>query len=143
MSLESKPNKKSPKQNSQKELLLQVYMPLAFSILVFLFLAIMVSIVSGPGSVNVHHWANISIVYLSIPLFLIGIISLALLVALIFGMGKLIHWIPVPIKNLNLILLKIALWMWKFSERISAPIINFQSKTYGLKKGLRFYKKKF
>jgi len=143
MEPESKSNKKSPKQNSRKELMIQVYLPLAVSILAFLILAIMVSIVSGPGSVNVHHWANISIIYLTIPLILIWFICLALLIALIFGVDKLIHWIPLPIKNLNLILLKIALWMWNFSERISAPIIDFQSKTYGLKKGFRFNKKKF
>ena len=141
MDFRSEKIKKSTKQNSNKELLLQVYLPLSISILVFLILAIMVSIVSGPGSVNVHHWANISIIYLSIPLLLIWFICLALLIALIFGMGKLIQWIPVPIKNLNLILLRIALWMWNFSEKISAPIINFQSKTYGLKKGLSFTKR--
>ena len=141
MDFTSETVKKSPKQKSRNELLTQVYLPLAFSILVFLVLAIMVSIASGPGSVNVHHWANISIIYLSIPLMLFWIIFLALLIALIIGMGKLINWIPVPIKNLNLVMLKIALWMWNFSEKVSAPIISLQSKTYGLKKGLSFTKR--
>jgi phosphoglycerol transferase MdoB-like AlkP superfamily enzyme len=128
---------KTPEQNSRKELIFQVFLPLGISVLIFLLLAVLTALNISPGNTNVHHWANISVILLSLPTLIIALLTIFLLAAAILGMRKLIRWIPAPIRKIRLIVLKVALWFWRFSEKVTSPFIRIRSKTYGLKKGLQ------
>lgn len=125
---------KTPKQISKNEIIYQVFLPLSLALLLFILLAGLVIASNTSGSTDVHQWANISVVFLSIPLIFGFLINLLLYIALIFGLGKLIRWVPLPLKKLHLIFLQIALWLWKASAKLYLPIINIRSNTSAFKK---------
>ena len=125
---------KTTAQTTKNELVLQVYLPLIFTIIVFIAIAVLITLDSSPASANIHHWANISVVFLSVPMIISTFISITLSIALIFGLSKAIQWLPVPLKKVHLIFLKIQLWLWDLSEKITTPVINMRSKAYSLRK---------
>ena len=125
---------KTPRQITKNELIVQVYLPLIITIIVFIVIAVFIALDSSPASVNVHHWANISVVFLSVPMIISTFITIAISVALVFGLSKAIQWLPVPLKKVHLILLKIQLWLWDMSEKIASPVIKMRSKAYSLRK---------
>ncbi len=125
---------KTTQQTTKNELFLQVYLPLIFTIIVFIVIAVFITLDKSTASANIHHWANISVVFLAVPLIISTLISIALSVAFIFGMGKAITWLPLPLKKFHLFLLKIALWLWETSEKITSPVINMRSKAHSLRK---------
>lgn len=131
---------KTTQQTTKNESLLQIYLPLIFTILVFIIIAVLITLDQSSASANIHHWANISVVFLAVPLIISTFVTIALSVALIFGMGKAIQWLPLPLKKVHLLILKIALWLWEFSEKITSPVINMRSKTHSFSK-FRIFRK--
>lgn len=128
---------KTSKKKSNQEILFQIYLPLGLFVLVFLFLSVMVAIGSSSGTNSVHHWANISFMFISIPAIIFSIIFFIILAALIYGQAKLIRWLPLQIKKIYLFVLKISLWLWNFTQKITSPAIKVKSNIYGIKHGLR------
>jgi hypothetical protein len=125
---------KTTRQTTKNELFVQVYLPLVFTIIVFIVFAVFIALDSSPASVNIHHWANISVVFLSVPMIISTFITILLSLVLIFGLDKAIQWLPVPLKKVHLLLLKIQLWLWDISEKITSPVINMRSKAHSLRK---------
>ena len=125
---------KTTRQITNNEIFLQVYLPLIFTIIVFIAIAVLIALDSSPGSANIHHWANVSVVFLSIPMIFSTFITITLSIALIFGLSKAIQWLPVPLKKVHLIFLKIQLWLWDMSEKLTTPVINMRSKIHSLRK---------
>jgi hypothetical protein len=125
---------KTTRQTTKNELFVQVYLPLVFTIIVFIVFAVFIALDSSPASVNIHHWANISVVFLSVPMIISTFITILLSLVLIFGLDKAIQWLPVPLKKAHLLLLKIQLWLWDISEKITSPVINMRSKAHSLRK---------
>ncbi len=128
--------KRSSHQNSKLEIGTQVYMPMGIAISIFIALAILLSLSTSPGDTSIHQWANISVILLSVPFFVFSLIFLVLLGVLIFGQAKLIHWLPVQIKKVYVIFLKISLIVWNFSEKITSPFVSIKSKIFGIRKGI-------
>ena len=124
---------KTTRQTTNNELFLQVYLPLIFTIIVFIAIAVIITLDSSSASANIHHWANISVVFLSVPMIISTFISITLSIALIFGLSKANQWLPVPLKKVHLIFLKIQLWLWDMSEKIASPVIKMRSKAHSLR----------
>lgn len=124
-------------EKSGKEIIFQIYLPLGLFVLVFLFLCVLVAVGSSAGTSQVHHWANISVLFISIPVIILSFIFIIILAALIYGQAKLIRWLPLQIKKIYLFVLKVSLWIWNFSQKITLPPIKLKSGIYGIKHGLR------
>ena len=135
-------NVKTTKQKSNREILIQVYIPLGLAVIIFILLSTLVSMSATPGSENVHHWANISFLFVAIPIILISTILLIILIAIIYGQAKLIRWLPLQIKNIYVWILKISLWIWNFTQKITQPSIKLKSGIHGISQGLHFKQKK-
>jgi hypothetical protein len=75
----------------KKQVFWQIFLPLCIGIPVLFTLAIL-TIFSG--SETVSHWADISLIFLSIPLMSMGLLFSALIVGLIFGISRLMQYIP-------------------------------------------------
>ncbi|MEA4906104.1 MAG: hypothetical protein GYA17_21395 [Chloroflexi bacterium] len=72
----------------------QVWTPLVLAIVAMIALAVF-SVLASQGNFDVSlKWANISFVFLSIPVIGAGLISLALLAGIIYGVGRLAAWLP-------------------------------------------------
>jgi len=75
----------------KKQVLWQIILPLCIGIPVLFTLGIL-TIFSG--SETVSHWADISLIFLLIPLMLMGLVISALIVGLIIGISRLMQYIP-------------------------------------------------
>ena len=131
MSETGKNKLKSTKQISNREILFQVYIPLGIVVVIFLAMSVLISLSATPGSDNVHHWANISFMFVAVPIILISTILLIIIVAIIYGQAKLIRWLPLQIKMVYLWILKISLWIWNFTQKITQPSIKLKSDLHG------------
>ncbi len=85
------PNR-ATREKHRRDVLWQITLPLAVTIIIVAALAILVS---APGDNAIaSRWSSISIVFMAIPLLLIGVVGLALLVLLAYGLARLLHVIP-------------------------------------------------
>lgn len=118
----------------RKQTFWQVWFPLAITILIFLFLAVFVVILTAgdqTGNFNTK-WASISLVYLSIPALISALIILVLLIATIYLAGKLYIILPeYSLKALDF-LKKVSSALRMASDRISMPIIFVNSRMTAL-----------
>ncbi len=128
--------KRSSKEVTRSETGIQIYLPLGIGILLFLLIAVLVSTNVSPVNANIHHWANISVVILAGPMFILSLILLALLILLIVGQAKLLGWIPTQLRKVHALFLKVALAIWNLSTKITSPIVTIKSKASGFRKGL-------
>ncbi len=132
----SKKTEKSSKKKSNQEILFQIYFPLGLFVLLFLLISLYVAFGSSSGTTSVQHWANISFLFISIPAIIFSIIFIIILAALIYGQAKLIRWLPLQLKKIYLFILKISLWLWNFTQKLTSPAIKIKSNVYGIKHGL-------
>jgi len=131
---------KTTRQTSKNEVMLQVFLPLIITILLFVVIAVFVTLDTSPSSSNIHHWANISVVFLSIPLIICTFLNIAFFGVLIFGLNKAIRGLPFPLQKVHLFLLRISLWLWQISERMTSPVISLRSKAHSFRT-VRFFRK--
>ena len=106
------------------------------------FIFVLLVLGTSNGTSPVHHWANISFLFVSIPTIIFSLILIVILAFLIYGQSRLIRWLPLQLKKLYLIVLKISLWIWNFTQKITQPPIKLKSRLYGIKHGLSFNKVK-
>lgn len=72
----------------------QILIPLIIASVLILFLSIKVVIITSSGTMTGLHWANISIIWLIIPFLYWGILALVILIAVIYGLSKMIQTLP-------------------------------------------------
>ena len=133
---------KTSKKKSNQEILFQIYLPLGLFVIIFLFLSVLVAFEFTGGTSSVHHWANISFLFISIPIMIFSLIFIIILAALIYGQAKLIRWLPLQLKKIYLFVLKISLWIWNFTQKLTSPAIKVKSEIYGIKHGLHLKQSK-
>lgn len=93
--MQSLPQKSSTNQKTQRahrrQVVWQIYLPLLLGALFAI--ALFVLILRG-GSGTIERSSQTATILLSIPVFVFGLIFLALGIMLIFGLSRLIHWLP-------------------------------------------------
>jgi len=78
----------------QKERNLQIFLPVILSAILLIALVALMSLATFNTGGDVSRWAAISTIWLILPMLLGGLILLALLVALIYGMSRLLGALP-------------------------------------------------
>lgn len=121
------------KEKSKREHLIQIYLPVLFFFLIIVITGILVVNVSGTNSQMVQEWAGISVVLLIIPELFFVLITLAIIILFIMGLGKLLKWIPIHFTNLRVVIIKIAIFIMNGSNKIVFPFIIAKSKLFSLK----------
>jgi hypothetical protein len=104
----------------RKSVWLQIYLPL---LVIILILAGGVAALWVTGSGTTSAWADISLVLLLIPALLLGLIVLAILIALVYAMLQVITLIPGPARQLHKVVEKIAGRSLQFTDLIVRPMI--------------------
>lgn len=121
------------KEKTKKELLAQIFVPIVLFSILFVVLSLLMINVSNGGNQTIQHWANISIIFLIVPMLLSVLLFFALIILIIFGQAKLIKWLPVHTANLYVFVMKIAIFVMNASNKITEPVIGFRSKLFSLK----------
>lgn len=81
----------SPYRLHKKQVFWQIILPLSIGIPILLTLVILALI---SRSESTSHWADVSLIFLSIPLMLLGLLISVLIVSLIIGVYRLMQFIP-------------------------------------------------
>jgi len=94
MNTEQKGNKTEAEFRHQRQFVWQILIPILAAVIVFLLIVVLSISVAGSTPELNEKWAHISTVFLLLPTFLFGLITLALVILLIWLIEKLSHKIP-------------------------------------------------
>ena len=78
----------------RREFAWQIILPVALSVLVIVALIVLINIAAFNEGGDVARWAAISTIWIVIPIMLAGLVLLALLVVLVYGMKRLLAITP-------------------------------------------------
>lgn len=120
-------DQRTPEQKHQKQLWLEVFLPLILTIALCAGLAILSVVLTGSNGILVAQWADISIILMIVPLFLF---CLVIFVALIYIDRALIHWnksIPDFFTQARLLVDSVAAKLQNLFTLLAAPIIFIKS----------------
>jgi hypothetical protein len=78
----------------------------------------------GFGSTQI--WADISLVFVLFPLCFMGVIPLLLLIGLSYGLGRLVGWLPAPMRQLDGFLQRAARETHRGSDQLARPLMVVQ-----------------
>lgn len=104
----------------RKHVWVQIYLPILLFVIA---LAVLVTIlwVNQQGSASV--WADVSLVMLIIPTFILGLILLVILVGLTYGIFYLIGVLPDPFRRLHDMITEASAYVERGSNMAAKPII--------------------
>ncbi len=114
----------------RRELLWQIVLPLVLSILVLVGLAVVVAL-SGVGDAS--RWADISLIWLLLPLLLLSLVPLVAVVAMIVLISRLIGRLPGLAVQLQQIFEQVEGIMNRVADRTSEPVIKLRSAVAALR----------
>ena len=104
----------------RKKVRLQIYLPILLGVIG---LVILVASIWTTGQGTESVWADVSLVMLIIPAFIVVLILLVLLGALAYGVAYVIGVLPVPFRRLQEILTQISVSVEKAGNLAAKPII--------------------
>lgn len=81
-------------QKHRRELAWQIILPVALTSLLIVALIVVINVATFNQGGDVGRWAAISTIWIVIPIMLAGLVLLALLVALVYGMKRLLDITP-------------------------------------------------
>ena len=122
------------KNNHRKQTFWQIVTPLVISALIIIAVAVFVVILTtrdASGAFN-EKWASISLIYLSLPAIVFLLVLLAILIGLIYIIGKLYRALPRYAAALYAFLRDINRLTNTASDKITRPVIFINSRLTGI-----------
>lgn len=131
------------KKNSRSEIFVQIFLPFIVIFILLITLSVFV-VLTSPESQNVGHWANISLILLSIPTMIMFLLMIILLAAIIFGLAKLTGWLPIQIRKLYVLVLKGSAASWRATIKITEPVLTGMSRWHAFRQlfKIEFWRRK-
>lgn len=126
-------NQKSLKVITRKEQFLQIYLPLIIFTLIMVGLSLLVILLPKTRTANISHWGNISTLVLILPLLVVLVVIFAITALIIFGMAKLIKWLPIHATMVYVFFMKVELIIINISNKLVAPIIHSRSIAFSIR----------
>jgi hypothetical protein len=117
----------------KRQMLLQVWLPLAFGSLLILAVAVITVLGAASGNSQIERWGNISAVYILIPSLLGSLITIALLVLMIKGLASLIKKLPGWMYLTQALFARIYALVYQAANRAAAPVVSVGGVVEGLK----------
>jgi hypothetical protein len=109
------------------EVLWQITVPVAVAAIVILALAILAGVL---GTANDHsRWADVSLIWLVMPVVVFTLIFLILLLAVVYGLVKLIEVLPPYARQLQEFFVLITFQVGKVGDKIVEPILRTRTFT--------------
>jgi hypothetical protein len=116
-----------------KEVFWQILLPIGIGTAAFLALGIMAGVSLQTGTESAALWGHIAVIWLLLPIFVAGFLSLMFLIGLNFGIIKLIQILPKYSIILLMYIQRFARVIWTSSNKSVQPIMVFRSYTAALK----------
>jgi hypothetical protein len=123
-------NREEITRKTKRQIWLQIYLPLILGVIVLAGLVIWV-VLEGFGTASV--WADVGLVLIIIPTFVIGILVFAALIALTYGLFRLIDILPDPFDKLYMNVDRVGEVMSQGMDLAVKPVINVQKTGAALK----------
>jgi hypothetical protein len=116
----------------QKQMRLQVWLPLGICLLLVLFVAFIAFAGTIKGTFETARWANISAIFLMIPNIITSLIWAAILILAVRGLYLLSKLLPGWLFEVQALFAQIAAIIHIIADRIVTPVMSVNSFTAGL-----------
>ena len=107
----------------RKQIWTQILLPILLTVLVFIAVIVITSLATFRGNGDVSRWAAISTIWLVIPIMIAGLILLAILLAVIYLLAKLIGVIPPYSNQAQRFVYQIESYVKRGTEMILKPVL--------------------
>lgn len=115
---------------TRRHIWLQIYLPLALGVIILVGLGIWV-ILAGFGTASV--WADVGLVLIIIPTFIIGLLIFAALIGITYGLFRLIDALPDPMDQVYLTVERVGSAMSQGADLAVRPMLAIQKTAAALK----------
>jgi predicted PurR-regulated permease PerM len=105
----------------------QIILPVVLAAVVFIALVIVVNIATFGYNGDVGRWAAISTMWISIPVCIMGFVFLALLVGMVYLMGRLLGVAPTYTNKAQNFVHKLAIRIRRVADAVAKPVIKLDS----------------
>jgi hypothetical protein len=122
----SKPVHESYKRH-RRQLMSQIILPMALTGLVFIGLIVLISVSTFSGNGDVARWAAISSMWLASHVFVLEFIFLALLVGMIYLLGRLLGITPIYTEKAQDFVHKLMIRIRLLADKLVKPVIFWDS----------------
>lgn len=122
LSVAELPINASPVAVHHRQMRVQVWLPLAISIIIILVLMILTVISAVQGNPQVETWGNVSAIIVILPVLLVLFIFLAITGAMVYGMAKLLKRVPDWMLRLQLLFERLSLAVRRASDTATKPV---------------------
>jgi heme/copper-type cytochrome/quinol oxidase subunit 2 len=130
-----------PIKKHKSDFYLQVLLPILFLVILCLGILVFFFISFQNGSTVTSTWSQISLIWLILPMLLVGILFFVLLFFLIRAIAKLHRWLPPRFQKVELFVNKIRLSTEKITKKSTDPVIGFKSALTGFSTLLHIFEK--
>lgn len=121
-----KPVHESYKRHRQQRAV-QIILPVVVAAILFLGLVVLINIATFGKNGDVARWAAISTMWISIPVCIMGFVFLALLVGMVYLMGRLLGVAPIYTNQAQNFVHKLAIHIRRAADAVAKPFINLDS----------------
>ena len=123
LSVAELPINASPAADHRRQMLMQVWLPLGVSIAVVLALVILAIVGAVRGSPQVERFGNLSAVLIIIPVMFTGVLVLAIVGGLAYGVTKLLGKMPNWMLRAQLFMIHLSLSIRRAANAAAKPVI--------------------
>ncbi len=113
----------TPSARHRRQMTWQVWVPLFASILIVLALAVLSIVGAAQGSDQIERWGSISAVLVILPVLLFGLVYLAIVGGLAFGIIWLLKRMPDWLLKAQLFMLHLALMIRRAADASTKPVV--------------------
>lgn len=117
------PNHESYKRH-RKQRTSQIILPVVLAALLFIGLVVLINIATFGYNGDVGRWAAISTMWISIPVCIMGFVFLALLVGIVYLLGRLLGIAPLYTNQAQNFVHKLTIRIRRIADKIVKPIIS-------------------
>jgi hypothetical protein len=115
------PKRERIARKTRRQIWLQIYLPLGIGVLILTGLVIWV-LVAGFGKVSA--WADIGLVLILIPAFVVGLLILAALIGMTYGLFRLLDILPDPIYKVHSSVERVGEVMSRGADLVAWPMVT-------------------
>ena len=123
-------NREEIARKTKRQIWLQIYLPLILGVIILVGLGIWV-VLEGFGTASV--WADVGLVLIIIPTFIIGVLVFAALIAITYGLFRLIDILPDPFDKIFMTVDRVGEVTSQGMDLAVKPVINVQKTGAALK----------
>ena len=122
-----------PERDHKKQSFWQILLPLGLVIILFILASVWVSLSSSSNQELGLHWANVSTIFLMIPILLVSLIFLVILAGLVYGFSRLLSIIPPYFGQVIQLFNRVSEVILIATDKMVSPIFLVQSQSAKVK----------